>query len=46
MKLYVFGPNLNSVAQRKGQFHVHTADCGDCKHYGPGTKFGSKSASS
>jgi hypothetical protein len=33
----IFGPNLND--QSKGQFHVHAAGCGDCKHYGRG-KFG------
>jgi len=38
--VYVFiqGPNLRD--QRKGQFHVHTVDCGDNKHYGPDTRFG------
>lgn len=38
MKIEIFGPNLSD--QRKGQFHVHAADCGDCKHYGPRGKFG------
>ena len=38
MQVKLFGPNLRD--QRKGQFHVHTADCGDCKYYGPGTKHG------
>jgi len=40
MQVTIFGPNLNSAAQRKGQFHVHAAGCADCKHYGPGTKHG------
>ena len=38
MKVYVHGPNLND--QRKGTFHVHTAECGDNRHYGPEGKFG------
>lgn len=36
----IFGPNLNTAGQAKGQMHVHADGCGDCKHYGPGTKFG------
>lgn len=36
----VCGPNLSSVAQRKGDLHVHAEGCGDLKHYGPGRKFG------
>jgi len=38
MDVKVFGPNLHS--QDKGDMHVHAADCGDCKHYGPGKRFG------
>lgn len=40
IRVTIFGPNLNSSAQRKGQFHVHAVDCADCAHYGPGRKFG------
>lgn len=40
----VFGPNLNGPAQKKGMFHVHAPGCGDCKHYGPGSKFGGDDA--
>ena len=40
MKVAIFGPNLSGAAQRSGNFHVHAADCGDCKHYGYGRKFG------
>ena len=40
VKVAIFGPNLSSFAQSKGNFHVHAADCGDCKHYGPRKKFG------
>jgi len=36
----VFGPNLTSVAQRRGDMHVHATSCADCGHYGPGRKFG------
>jgi len=38
MNVKIFGPNLRD--QSKGQFHVHAAECGDCKHYGPEGKFG------
>lgn len=38
MKVTIFGPNLND--QSKGTFHVHAADCADCRHYGPGRKYG------
>lgn len=38
--VYVFGPNLSSAGQRKGDMHVHAVGCSDCKHYGPGRKFG------
>jgi hypothetical protein len=31
MQLAVFGPNLRD--QSKGTFHVHTADCADCRRY-------------
>jgi hypothetical protein len=41
MRVTVFGPNLYD--QSKGQFHAHAADCGDCKHYGHGRKFGGES---
>ena len=40
VKVAIFGPNLSAFAQSKGNFHVHAADCGDCKHYGPRKKFG------
>jgi hypothetical protein len=40
MLVTIFGPNLSSQAQQKGDMHVHAADCADCKHYGPGRKFG------
>jgi hypothetical protein len=36
----IFGPNLSSAAQQKGDLHVHAEGCGDCKHYGPEAKFG------
>lgn len=32
------GPNLRD--QSKGQFHVHTANCGDNRHYGYRGRFG------
>lgn len=38
--LAIFGPNLSSVAQRKGEFHVHAEGCPDCQHYGRGRRFG------
>lgn len=38
MQIEIFGPNLRD--QSKGQFHVHAAACGDCKHYGRNGKFG------
>jgi hypothetical protein len=38
MKVRILGPNLYD--QTKGQFHVHSKDCGDAKHYGPGRKYG------
>lgn len=34
MLVRIFGPNLNN--QSKGSFHVHAADCADCKKYGNG----------
>jgi hypothetical protein len=37
-RVTVFGPNLHD--QSKGDFHVHAAECSDCKHYGHGRKFG------
>lgn len=40
MQVTIFGPNLNSGAEKKGTLHVHAEDCGDCAHYGPGRKFG------
>ena len=40
VRVKVFGPNLSSAAQRKGTFHVHTANCADNAHYGPGRKYG------
>jgi hypothetical protein len=40
VKVAIFGPNLSSLAQSKGNFHVHAAGCADCKHYGPRKKFG------
>ncbi len=43
MKVKIFGPNLSGAAQRKGDFHVHAADCADCKFYGPGRKYGGDS---
>lgn len=36
----VFGPNLSREGETKGYFHAHAAGCADCKHYGPGRKFG------
>ena len=38
MKVTIHGPNLND--QSKGQFHVHTPDCGDNRNYGPRGRFG------
>jgi hypothetical protein len=38
MKVRILGPNLDD--QTKGQFHVHSKDCRDAKHYGPGRKYG------
>lgn len=38
MKVRIHGPNLYD--QSKGQFHVHSADCGDNRKYGPGGKLG------
>lgn len=38
MLISVFGPNL--ADQSKGQWHVHAAECGDCRHYGPTKKYG------
>jgi len=40
MNVRIMGPNLNSAAQAKGDFHVHADGCGDCSKYGPGRKFG------
>jgi hypothetical protein len=36
----VFGPNLSREGEAKGYMHAHAAGCADCKHYGPGRKFG------
>ena len=36
----VFGPNLSGAAQRKAHLHAHVVGCADCKHFGPGRKFG------
>ena len=38
MQVTICGPNLRD--QRKGQFHVHAAGCGDLKHYGGDGKHG------
>lgn len=38
MLVTVCGPNLSD--QRKGEFHVHRAGCGDLRHYGPTGRFG------
>jgi hypothetical protein len=38
VRVKVHGPNL--TVQSKGQFHVHTSNCQDNKHYGPDRKFG------
>lgn len=35
----VFGPNLSSRGQAMGTFHVHAAECNDCKKYGPGRQY-------
>lgn len=40
MKVKVLGPNLSSAAQKKGETHVHAADCGDLAKYGPGRPMG------
>jgi hypothetical protein len=39
-KVRVFGPNLSSIGQQKGTFHVHAIGCADNAHYGPGRKYG------
>lgn len=44
IEVNVLGPNLNREGQAKGQLHVHAADCGDCAHYGPGTRYGGDDA--
>lgn len=40
VRVKLFGPNLSSSAQRKGYFHVHSSNCADNAHYGPGRKYG------
>jgi hypothetical protein len=40
VKVHVFGPNLSRAGEQLGTFHVHAAECGDCRHYGPGRKYG------
>lgn len=34
MRVAICGPNL--LDQRKGDMHVHSADCADLRKYGPG----------
>lgn len=38
MNVTICGPNLSD--QSRGSFHVHTADCADLRHYGPGRRYG------
>lgn len=33
MELTIFGPNLDSAKQQRGDLHVHAKGCGDCRKY-------------
>lgn len=37
IRVRIFGPNLRSAGP---QYHVHAEGCADCRHYGPGRRFG------
>ena len=41
--LTTFGPNL-ALGDSKGSHHVHAAGCEDCRHYGPGKRYGGESS--